>query len=348
MKVYVFPADTHGCGHYRMIWPAEAAKREGIDVVLKRPNERDEIHARVANGVVVDVIVPKDADVIVFQRVTHRYLAQAIPIIRSNGIGVVIDMDDDLSSLSPHNSAFHAMHPKGVALGKSDHSWKFAEFACDNATVVTVSADALLSRYARNTRGIVINNYLHDAVFQINPSNSSIFGYPGAISTHWEDVSELGFAPGQLMREGFKFSTIGDDSGIVKMLSLPREVDLPRGPVTLSAWPAALSTLGIGFAPLKDTLFNKSKSWLKPLELAGAGTHCIMSSSPEYRRIAKLGIGEIATKPRDFYRKTRMYLSNDALREDRGMASREIAQRMTISQHVDEWISAWKIAYESR
>lgn len=34
VKVYVFPADTHGCGCYRLKWPAQALVAQGHDVVI--------------------------------------------------------------------------------------------------------------------------------------------------------------------------------------------------------------------------------------------------------------------------------------------------------------------------
>ena len=34
MKVHVYPADRHGCGHHRLIWPAEALMRQGHDITI--------------------------------------------------------------------------------------------------------------------------------------------------------------------------------------------------------------------------------------------------------------------------------------------------------------------------
>ncbi len=82
MKTYVFPADTTGCGCYRLIWPAEQLKRDGYNVEVVLPSEREKMLQGIMNNdKLVNVRMPSDADVIVFQRVTHRLIADAITII---------------------------------------------------------------------------------------------------------------------------------------------------------------------------------------------------------------------------------------------------------------------------
>lgn len=345
MKVHVYPADTHGCGHYRMIWPALRLKELGYDVTLHMPHQRDDIRAVVKNDVVVDVGCPEDADVLVFQRVTHKYLSQAIPVIRRKGIAVVIDMDDDLSRLDPSNPAFNAMHPRGVKNGKSEHSWHFAEQACKNATITTVSTDALIRRYGTRGQGIVIRNAVHDSIFNVISSDSETFGYPGAIATHYTDVAELGSSVARLVEDGFRFATIGDVNGIKKLLHLTRDIDKQYGPVQLRDWPATLATLGVGLVPLVNTEFNRAKSWLKPLELAAVGVPCVMSPSAEYRRIHKLGIGVLARRPSEFYTKTKQLLCDATYRNELGIASREIAMKHRMSICAIQWWNAWTHAY---
>ena len=113
MKVYVFPADETGCGYYRMIWPSQVLKRQGHDITIIPPGIRNSGLRGMtdAHGNLIDVKVPDDADVIVLQRITHKHLVTAIKLMRQRGISVVVDMDDDLSSIHPANPAFNAMHP---------------------------------------------------------------------------------------------------------------------------------------------------------------------------------------------------------------------------------------------
>ena len=41
MKITVYPADSGGCGFFRLIWAAEELKRQGHDIDLKPPDKRD-------------------------------------------------------------------------------------------------------------------------------------------------------------------------------------------------------------------------------------------------------------------------------------------------------------------
>src|SRR5688572_12763324 len=107
MRVYAFPADDQGCGKYRIIWPGEALKSQGVDVTVVQPHARDNMLSAVMDGdVMTDINVPADADVIVFQRVTHKHIAQAIQLIRARGIAVVVELDDDLTCIDPRNPAY--------------------------------------------------------------------------------------------------------------------------------------------------------------------------------------------------------------------------------------------------
>ncbi|OFW55838.1 MAG: hypothetical protein A2Y75_05335 [Candidatus Solincola sediminis] len=345
MRVYVFPADLHGCGHYRMIWPAKELIRRGHDVVLQLPNEGRDIQAVVEDDVVRDVMIPNDADVLVFQRVTHRFLAQAARIIRNKGVAVVIDMDDDLSRLDPTNPAFAVMHPKNEMRAHGEHTWRHAQLACDSASHVTTSTVLLQRRYARHGRGSVVHNAIHDAMFDTPHVDSDTFGYPGAVGTHYNDVMELGFSVAQLMREGHQFVTIGESLDLAHRLQLPRPADVELGPVTLKDWPTSLTRLGVGLAPLADTQFNHAKSWLKPLELAAVGVPCVMSPRTEYRRIHDAGIGLLARNPREFHRKTQRLLTIPNLRRELSEQGREVARRFTISKTADIWWRAWTDAY---
>ena len=39
MKVYVLPADPHGCGHYRLIWPSNVLQKAGHEIVIMPPSK---------------------------------------------------------------------------------------------------------------------------------------------------------------------------------------------------------------------------------------------------------------------------------------------------------------------
>ena len=88
MIVYVYPADPYGCGHYRMAFPARAAQGNGVDVRLVMPSDRTGIGGSVdvKTGKLQKLEYPRDADVIMFQRVAMSTLSQAVPYLRKRGV----------------------------------------------------------------------------------------------------------------------------------------------------------------------------------------------------------------------------------------------------------------------
>src|SRR5687768_12414578 len=229
MKAYVYPADDQGCGLHRLIWPTRRLKQLGYDVMLIRPSERGKFlkgQVDPSTNKLVDVIVPPDADVLVFQRVTHKYIVEAIPIIRERrGIAVVIDMDDDLAAIDPRNPAFQAMHP---TRGRSrEHSWHFAQAACDAATLVTVSTPSLLQRYARHNRGHVLYNHIPARYLNMpHDDDSTVVGWGGSVHSHPGDLQVTGFAVDRICEElGQRFQMVGPGEGVRNALSLHEDPD---------------------------------------------------------------------------------------------------------------------------
>lgn len=350
MKIGIFPADLYGCGYYRLIWPAMVLQQQGYDIDIINPADRTAAFAaEVEDGNVTGrhLRFPRQYDVIILQRITHKYLAQAVPFMRAEGHAVVIDVDDDLDNISPTNPMYTALHPRKRPDSTSmDHSWEWARYACENATMVQVTTKALAERYAKRTTGRIIPNYVPQNALEVDHEDSAIFGWGGGIHSHGEDIPVLGNAVHRLVQEGHRFRIIGPDIGVRQAFRLPsRESFDATGPIDLPYWIAALGMLGVGIAPLASSTFNRSKSWLKPMEYAAAGVPSVVSPSPAYRELNRLyGIGDIAEKPKDWYRLLRRLITDDAYRIDRGEQSREAARELTIEKHAWRWMEAWEEA----
>lgn len=348
MKVYVFPADQTGCGYYRLIWPAETLAKQGHDVVVVTPKQRDQmLQAKLDSSErVVSVRLPQDADVVVFQRVTHRYLLQAIPLIRNAGVAVVIDMDDDLTCIHPANPAFHMLHPTNPRLAL--HSWQNTLSACEAATSVTVSTPALLNRYARKTPGIVLFNAVPERYLKIEHADSDVVGWAGSVHSHPTDLQVMGSSIAQLLQAGRRFKIAGPLQGVHTALGISQKLEIETtGVITdIRAWPLAVNTLGIGVAPLAESKFNMSKSWLKPLEYAAVGVPCVVSPLPEYARLAKQGVGVIAKRPDQWRRQLLALINEPALRTELSERGRLAASKHTIETNAWRWLEAWSSALD--
>lgn len=345
MKVYVYPADQWACGHYRLVWPAEAVSGD-LDVTIVDPGDpRYALGGKVdPDGRVHEVFGPEDADVIVLQRPTHRQLSQAVGHLREKGVAVVVDMDDDLARIHPKNPAFMHLHPKGSPA----HSWHCARDACRDATLVTVSTPALAQRYGSHGRVAVLNNYVPKRLLEVEHVDSEVVTWCGSLHSHPDDVPVLGASIAGLVRRGATYRTVGSGVGMERALGLPEGSDTPTGTVPFEEWPEAVARSGVTVAPLADTKFNEAKSWLKPLEAMACGVPVVMSPREEYRRLQDAtGVGLLAKKPRQWEACLRSLLEDPVRRADQSAAGREaVRTAFTLEAQAWRWAEAWTRAYE--
>lgn len=358
MKIKVYPADTAGCGLFRLLWPVqylvEAGLPAGTTVEVRPPQDRD-LKLRMDGERVVEVIDPDPDAVYVFQRLTHSWMVQAVPLLREAGAVVVIDVDDDLGAIHPRNPAYHAMHPSRQ--GQWDqasreivrHSWLHLAQACRDADLVTVSTPALLERYAAHGRGRVLYNLLPDHYYGIGRVDHDGIGWPASLHSHPDDPGVLGGAMARLTADGASFRVVGDPTGAGAAFGL--RGDPPGAVVPIGAWPSAVAGLGIGIAPLADTRFNAGKSWLKPLEMSAVGVPWVASPSPEYTRLVKRhpdGAGLLAGTPRRWYRELDRLRRDPVLRKEKAAAGREVADGLRLRNNAWRWMEAWERAGQKR
>lgn len=296
-----------------------------------------------ANGNVVDVTWPEDADVIVLQRITHGKLVQAIKIMVDRGLKVIIDIDDDLAAIDPNNPAWKAMHPQYG--NNPDHNWLNTQRACNIASLVTVSSNALLSRYARHGRGVVLNNCVPERYTQLEHSDSDVLGWGGALHVHPSDVQVLGPTIALLTASGTRFRVVGPGDGVARALGCAEDaIESTGNRDLLTEWPETLTTLGVGVAPLADTRFNAAKSWLKLLEYSALGVPWVASPRVEYRRAHELSHGGfLVEKHKHWLRRTRELLTSESLRREMSEAGRTWAANHTIEGNAWRWAEAWSI-----
>lgn len=353
MKVAVYPADQWGCGSHRIIWPAEELRRLGHDVnVVTSQNRHVEMVIDNRTDCVAEVKIDDDVDVVVFQRVTHKYLAQSIEVIRQTGRTVVIDIDDDLSSIHPSNPAWEHLHPKTNErrIGNAKqymHTWNNLGAACRNASLVVTTTPALADKYGHG-HAAVIPNYLAEHYYDVEHDDSDVIGWPASLTSHPNDPAVVGNAVARLVNDGHRFAVTSVASGVGRAFGLPDDDRIERadGVISLYDWPTEISKIGIGIAPLADTKFNAAKSWLKPLELAAVGVPWVGSPRADYQRLHRLGCGVLVDRPKDWYRVLRRLLTDEPRRAELSAAGRAVAATLRLRDHVSEWWEAWSDAFD--
>lgn len=336
MKVIVYPADVYGCGHYRLIYPATVLADMGHDVQIVLPGENTGISGVLTGDELQSAALSVDADVVVFQRPTNIVLSQAVHILRAQGTAVIVDMDDDLSRIHPSNPAWQHLHPDN-----DENNWQHAARACRDATLVTVSTEALKRRYAGHGRVAILPNLIPELALDAarEPRQKSV-GWGGAVHSHPDDLRVASGAITSLTRSGYPFHVVGPPDDIPAVTGVQQFS--ATGVVDLEQWYEELARLCVGIAPLADTSFNESKSWLKPLEYAAAGVPCVVSPRSEYAKLAEqIPSVWLANKPREWIAKLNRLLKDDALRKELGVVGRNKAAELTYERHAPVWWRAW-------
>lgn len=341
------PADAHGCGHYRLIWPANVLQRQGHDnVVILPPNKDSGFMAKIreeedGSQTLTGASVPEDADVIVVQRPAHPLQPQMIKALRANGIAIVVDMDDDMSTIHPRNIAFHQYRSRSP----TPYSWKYAEESCKVATMVTTSTPALQRRYAKHGRGRVLDNYVPAAYLDFPKTETGCFGWAGTTKSHPDDLQITGRAVQELVDEGRQFRVVGGRSSVKECLRL-RDDPVCTGSVELVNWAKRIAeTFDVGMVPLAPSAFNTAKSRLKGIEYMAVGIPWVSSPREEYRKLHReTGCGFLADTPKQWKQHITALLDNESLRQEQVEAGKAYMQDQTYQAQAWRWLEAWEEA----
>lgn len=329
-------------GHYRLIWPAQELQRQGYDVEIVMPGDPSGLFAIRDGDRLRSVQVGRDADVYVFQRPTNVFLVQLMEHLINEGKTVVVDMDDDLTCIHPDNAAFAMLHPAR----SPKNNWHHAQRACRLATLVTVSTPELQTRFGKE-RSRVLRNCVPRRFTELERPlrDERIWGWPGAVHSHPDDVPILAGAVQQLRDN---FLVVGYPEGMGKALGLPED---PRatGRVEFQYWSQGLLNLDVGAAPLADSRFNRGKSYLKPLELASVGCPWVASDIGEYRVLHNLcpeaGV-LVDQRTRSWVKALKRFLTDDSAWQETSEAARSIARLLTFEEHAWHWAETWQLAHE--
>lgn len=327
-----------------MRWPGELARAAGHDVTVFEPgpmtsmpvivgmNPQGHPEARLTGEI--------DFDVVVFQRPLAWRTQFAIPLLQLHGVRCVVEVDDDLSSVHAQHDAFNYLNPST----NPQTNWQHLSRACAVADAVVVTTPQLGRVYGQK-RAVVVENHIPrrylDAAADHDPDRV-VIGWTGKIGSHAGDLNVMQGAMSALLRSepSARLRVLGDNTGVGRVLGLPEPPELVVG-VGLDRYPDEVARFDIGIAPLADTVFNRSKSWLKPLDYAACGVPFVCSETDEYRRFTRQGCGITAARGREWVSALRRLTREPGLRAEQAAAGREVAARWVMEDHVDRYVEAW-------
>lgn len=325
MRVALQPADTGGCGFYRIREPHRVLAAAGHDVHL-----------------IDEPAVPEGTDVVVIQRPLHRvFVERTIPTLREHGVAVVVEIDDDFSAIQRDNVSWARTHPAR----SPDRNVHWLGKACAAADLVTCTTPALARRYGGG-RAVVLPNYVPESYLTIpRPEHDGVrVGWAGWSGTHPGDLEVLGDAVARAKRRAeFEFVALGGSDTLDK-LGVEGEY---RPWADLEDYPAELARLDVGLVPLADNAFNRAKSALKLMEYAALGVLPIVSPTPDNERMRGHLVGLVlsARKPADWQSRI---LNAVRPHDEARTALRSAMSAWTYEANAWRWLEAWESAIARR
>lgn len=341
------PADAGGCGHYRLIFPTDALRRQGFDVTLEADRQYRAIFQPSPWGdKVVGIDEELDVDVVVVQRPLHRNRVELIQSLQARGVAVVVEIDDDFHALHKRNPAWEETHPARDR--DKNRDWLLR--ACEIADLVTVTTPALADRYGRHGRVRILPNYVPAWYLEVeHPSNERpIIGWSGSTHTHPGDLEQTKGAVAHTVDVcDVDVAVVGTGEGVARALQL-------RSPVRASGWlpidvyPRGVARFDIGIVPLRRIPFNEAKSNLKMSEMAALGVAAVGSPTGPNRELVALGAGLLADTAQEWHDTLTRLATHEDLRLEVAGKAREVMATRTYETNCDQWWDAWQAAAEHR
>lgn len=335
LRVFYWAASlVDGTFRYRVKIPMDELNRLGHDA---RADTRIGVWAR------------DEADIIVGQRICQErpatLWAEMAAHRKATGTGpaLVYEVDDDLFNVGADNPLGAVYQDPRV------RRTMFAAIrAADAVTVSTEPLAALLRHHNPNVH--VIPNAIRSEVLDVpaparrgRADGITRFGWQGS-STHTADWLEVKGPLAQVMRE--------DPNIRMRFLGTahPEGLPLDRGRVDFRDWTTdigehyrRISRFDVTLAPLKDTVFNRSKSALRVIESLGLGVPVIASDVPAYRGWVEHGVtGYLVSTPDEWAEALRLLAAQPDLRAKMGAAGREAAAAWTVEATIGKWITAYR------
>jgi glycosyltransferase involved in cell wall biosynthesis len=321
--------DTGGCGFYRCLQPALHLRRSHLFNTITDVRDTTPEHIL-------------QADIVVFQNIGSPSSFEAFNFALASKKAVVVEVDDYLNGVSPHNPGSASWNPSTLYLHRATQQMQ-------KAFAMTVSTPQLAREYfPYNERIHVLPNFLDKEKWDMphtkNMDGMIRIGWSGG-NAHLDDLKMIEKVIEKIVREydgkvkfemmgmvkqelKATFGHLGEFSETCPKCNYQGEFKV-WNPENQDNYPIVLSSHGwdIALAPVVDTAFNNAKSDLKIKEYAACGYPVVASKVTPYEEAVADGARALLCKGFDEW-----YNSIKELIED------EDARRETIKGN-KEWIA---------
>ncbi len=327
LSVLGLPHQADGSTYYRMFLPLSCLQQtSGHRVMIPRPDVR----------FLPEPAQLADVDVLVMQRPAGPAGMQCWSAWKPH-TKLVYECDDDLLRVDP--SGLPHLH--------DDRVRDTIRFCLQLSDMVTVSTPYLAEQYRQfNDNVVVLPNYVDAKLLGVErPRRERLtLGWAGGSShlADWATVAApavrtiLGDHPELDMHfMGIDFSPmLGDARGRCRFTPWDNDV---------SAYYQKID-FDVGLAPLGDSDFNRSKSWIRALEMGSLGIPIVASDVEPYRDFVIDGVtGYLVRTEEEWAARLAELVGDVEAREEMGRKAKEHAAAFTIQGN---WMK-WRDAYEA-
>ena len=327
MKIFVWAADQAGCQYYRIRLPLNAVKGLGhtTQFDVKMPEE----------------CLEDENWTIVGQRVCNPAPARLWKALARKGRKLIYEIDDDLFHIDPGNKIAYNF------FGVPEIQKNIQECA-SVASRVIVSTEPLAEVMREfNDDVVVCPNTIPSWLLDEKPvrrrKEELIIGWGGS-PTHHSDFEVLANHLRRVLDRNpqARFHAIGTDYA--------RWMRIPLDRCHFTQWIPSVPEFfcaidyHIGVAPLKNNLFNRSKSHIKALECAALGIPIVASNVEPYRHFIDHGItGMLVNADYEWGSHLRDLINDDDMRREMGHQARKLARKWTIESAAGNWKDAYTL-----
>lgn len=374
MKICIFRASDGACDFYRTVLP------------IYTSNIRKEVQHRelwISNLLVTmgteknKFIDAMTADIYFLQRINNSGLIKKLrSFAEKTGIDakLVMDYDDDIFNVSPLSNHYVDFGTEEIKIqnnGKIVHEWKNGEninikenkermeeikksiSMVDMITTTNEYLAKIFREYNSNVKVlpncIDINSWNRLDILRKNTDEIRICWAGG--HSHWEDLYLVRDSLKQIAQKypNIKIIMVGYMPHSMQKDFRPEQFEFHQW-VDTPAHPYRLAALDIDIAiiPIKDSIFNRSKSTIKWVEFSSLQIPCVTSYVPPYDAIQDFddinkGIFVSNNDERCWIKGIELLINDAALRKEIGRNAREfVIKNNDINTQYHQWIEAFK------
>lgn len=326
-RIFFWSADSSGCAYYRCELPGSTLADRGHDVLAATVMPEEWLHS---------------ADVIIGQRVCKPGPSSRWQRLAKAGrTKLVLEIDDDLFNVDSSNGQAWGFYSQSGVLDNLRANIAVA----DLVTVTTEPLAEVLRQYNPNVA--VLPNCIPASLLAVLPppvpEHAGVtIGWSGGAS-HALDLAELGSNLPRFMRRHPEASLhcMGDAKAATQLAKGVN--DRSRFTPWVESVPEfhAAIDFDITLAPLRASVFNRSKSAIRCLEAAALGIPVVASDFGPYADFVRDGeTGLLAHWPHQWMRHLRTLL-DPVVRQELGTKARALAAEHTIEGNIELWERAY-------